>query len=167
VREEERRGLGKGWLLSDLETRSVERVALPPGRRIVELPWLDADGVSAAELDAAIALRIAAVPGGIADAVVRLVVQNVPRSLGHALDHAALRAHKSAALHFQLDLRRPEPVSRTVGVGGPSRRQLLPDLVASYLARRPLDADLDRDRFVGLGRETVDAVERDLAEGGA
>jgi len=167
VREEERRGLGKGWLLTDLETGAVERVALPPGRRIVELPWLDADGVTAAELDAAIALCIASVPGGVADAVVRLVVQNVPRSLGHVLDHTALRVHKSAALHFQLDLRRPDPVSRAVGVGGPSRRQLLPDLVAGYLARRPLDADLDRDRFVGLGRETVEAVERDLAEGGA
>lgn len=167
VREEERRGLTKGWLAADLATGGVERVALPPGRRILELPWLDAEGVTAAELDAAIAQRIAGVPGGIGDAVVRLVVQNVPRSLGHALDHAALRVHKAAALHFQLDLRRPDPFTRTVGVGGPARRQLLPDLVAGYLGRRPLDADLDRERFVWLGREAVEAVERDLVEGGA
>jgi len=167
VREEDRRGIGKGWLLADLDGGAVERVALPAGRRIVDLPWLDAEGVTAAELDAAIAQRVAAVPGGIADAVVRLVVENVPHSLGHALDHAALRARKASALHFQLDLRRPDPYVRTVGVGSPGRRQQLPDLVAGYLSRRPLDADLDRERFVALGREAVEAVERDLAEGGA
>jgi len=166
-REEARAGLTKGWLLADLETGGVERVALPAGRRIVDLPWLDGAGMTAAELDAAVAERVASVHGGIADAVVRLVVENVPRSLAHALDHAALRALKAAALHFQLDLRRPEPLARMVGVGGPGRRQLLPELVADFLARRPLDADLDRERFVALGREAVDAVERDLAEGGA
>ena len=167
VREEERQGLSKGWLLADLEAGTVERVALPPGRRILDLPRIDAAALTAADVDLAIAERVAAVPGGIADAVVRLVVENVPRSMGHALDHAALRAHKAAALHFQLDLRRPEPLARTVGVGGPGRRQLLPDLVGDYLARRPLDADLERERFVALGREAVEAVERDLAEGGA
>ena len=167
VREEERRGIGKGWLLADLEAGTVERVALPAGRRILDLPWLDGEGLGAAELDAAIARSLESASGGIADAVVRLVVQNVPRSLGHALDHAALRARKAEALHFQLDLRRPEPFVRAEGSGAPGRRRLLPDLVADYLARRPLDADLDRERLVALGREAVEAVERDLAEGGA
>ncbi len=168
VREEERRGLTKGWLLAELETGAVERVALPPGRRIVDLPWLDADGMTAQQLDAAIAERVAGVSGGIADTVVRLVVQNVPRSLGHALDHRALRAHKAAALHFQLDLRRPDPFRRTVALGAPpGRRPALADVVAEYLARRPLDADLDRERFVALGRGALEAVERELQEGGA
>jgi len=168
VREEDRRGLTKGWLLADLDTGAVERVGLPPGRRIIDLAWLDAAGLTAQELDAAIAARLAAVPAGIAGAVVRLVVQNVPRSLGHALDHGALRVHKAAALHLQLDLRRPDPYRRTVGVGAPAgRRPPLADVVADFLARRPLDADLDRARFVALGREALDAVERELQEGGA
>jgi len=168
VREEERRGLTKGWLLADLEAGAVERVALPPGRRIVDLPWLDAEGMTAQELDAAIAGRVGSVAGGIADAVVRLVVLNVPRSLGHALDHRALRALKAEALHFQLDLRRPDPYRRAVGVGAPAgRRPALAEVAAEYLARRPLDADLDRERFVALGREALEVVERELQEGGA
>ncbi len=168
VREEERRGLTKGWLLADLETGAVERIPLPAGRRIIDLPWLDAEGMTAQELDAAVAGRVEAVTGGIADAVVRLVATNVPRSLAHALDHRALRARKAEALHFQLDLRRPDPYRRTVGVGAPpGRRPALADVVAGYLARRPLDADLDRERFVALGREALEAVERDLQEGGA
>jgi DNA repair exonuclease SbcCD nuclease subunit len=167
-RQETREGLTKGWLLADLESGTVDRVALPGGRRIVDLAWLDAAGMTAPELDAAIAARVAAVPGGIAEAVVRLVVENVPRSLGHALDHAALRVHKAAALHFQLDLRRPDPYRRTVASGAPpSRRPRLADVVAEFLGRRPLDADLDRERFVTLGREALDAVERAAQEEGA
>jgi DNA repair exonuclease SbcCD nuclease subunit len=168
-RQETRAGYAKGWLLADLEAGGVERIALPAGRRIIDLEPLDAAGRTAQELDAAIAARVEAVPGGIAGAVVRLVVENVPRTLGHALDHGALRVHKAAALHFQLDLRRPDPFRRVAASGAPpsGRRPPLAELVGEFLARRPLDADLDRDRFVGLGREAVEAVERELQEDGA
>jgi exonuclease SbcD len=165
--QQERDGLTKCWLLADLETGQVEPVALPPGRRIFDLAPIDAEGLTAAEVDAAIAARVAAVPGGIGDAVVRLVARHVPRSLGIALDHKALRAFKATALHFQLDLRRPEPYQRTVGTGGPGKRELLPEVVERFLQGRPLDADLDRTRFVALGREAIDAVEHELLEGGA
>jgi hypothetical protein len=48
-------------------------------------------------------------------------------------------------------------------VGSPGRRQTLPELVSSYLERRPLPSELDRDAFVRLGRELMESVERDLA----
>lgn len=165
--QQERNGLTKCWLLADLETGQVEPVPLAQGRRIFDLDPLDAEGLTAAELDAAIAERVIGVPGGIADAVVRLVARNVPRSLGIALDHKALRAFKATALHFQLDLRRPDPFPRAVGSGAPGRRELLSEVVERFLQGRPLDADLDRARFVALGREAIDAVERELQEGGA
>jgi hypothetical protein len=78
------------------------------------------------------------------------------------LSHTAIRAFKTEALHFHLDLRRPEP-HRTTGVGSPGRRQTLPELVVSYLEGRPLPAELDREAFVRLGRELMDTVERELA----
>ena len=165
--QQERDGLTKCWLLADLETGRVEPVALAPGRRIFDLDPIDAESLTTAEVDAAIATRVAGVPGGIADAVVRLVARNVPRSLGIALDHKALRAFKATALHFQLDLRRPEAFPRSVGSGAPGKRELLPEVVERYLQGYPLDADLDRDRFKALGREAIDAVERALQEGGA
>jgi len=77
-------------------------------------------------------------------------------------DHTAIRDRKAEALHFHLDIRRPE-VHRTVGVGAPGRRQTLPDLVRDYLRGRPLPAELDREEFVRLGGDLMDAVERDLA----
>jgi len=165
-RLEQQRRVTKGILLADLERGAVERIALPPARPVHDLPPLDAAGMTAAQLDAAIQGRLAGIPGGVADTVTRLVVENVPATLAHALDHAALRAARTQALHFQLDLRRPE-AARITGVGGPGPRQPLPDLVAEYLARRPLPAELDRSRFVALGREYLEAVDREAEEAGA
>jgi DNA repair protein SbcD/Mre11 len=166
-REEHRRGLTKGFLVADLEAGTVERVHLEPQRKVWDFEWLDAADMKAEQLDAAIRARLAELPFPIGGTVVRLVVRNVPRALAQALDHDALRAYRAAALHLHLDLRRPEPDGRRVGVGGPGVRQPLPELVAQYLGRRPLDADLDRERLVALGRGYLDEVERALLEGEA
>ena len=155
---------GKGWLLADLERGSVTAMPVQTARQILDLEPIRAEGLSAAAIDAQIAMRLAAIPGGIADKIVRLRVYDVPRHVGRELDHAALRGYRAEALHFHLDLRRPE-VHRTVGVGSPGRRQTLPEIVRSYLERRPLPAELDRAAFVQLGDTLMDAVERELAGG--
>jgi DNA repair exonuclease SbcCD nuclease subunit len=165
-KEEHRRRLTKGFLVADLDAGRVERVALDPARRIWDGEWIDAAGMTPADLDAAIRAHLDALPFPVAGAVVRQVVRDVPRALAQGLDHEALRAVRAAALHFHLDLRRPEP-RRAVGVGSPGVRQRLADLVADYLGRRPLDADLDRERLVALGRAYLDEVERALLEGEA
>ncbi len=155
---------GKGWLLVDLERGTVERRPVPLVRPIVDFPPIEAEGLAPAAIDARIAERVQARGGGVADAIARLRVWNVPRHVGRELDHAAIRTLKSSALHFHLDLRRPE-IHRSVGVGAPGRRQTLPELVRAYLERRPLPSELDRDAFVRLGETLIDGVERDLAGG--
>lgn len=166
-RLERDRHLAKGILLADLGRHQVERVPLRSRRAIHDLTWLDAEGRTPAELDRMIQESVAGVAGGIAGCVVRLVVTNVQREVAHQLDHAAIRALRAQALHFQLDLRRPEPVQRTVGVGAPGVPRTLPELAADYLSRRPLDAELDRERLVALGRRYLDEVERAETEGAA
>jgi DNA repair exonuclease SbcCD nuclease subunit len=155
----------KGWLLVDLEAGKVERQPVPLARAIVDLEPVEAAGMSAATLDAAIAERIASLEkeGGIAGKIVRLRVWNVPRHIARELDHAAIRSYKNAALHFNLDLRRPT-TRRTIGTGAPGRRQTLPELVREYLERRPLPDNVDREEFVRVGIELMDVVERDLVE---
>ncbi len=168
-REEERLHKAKGFIIADLAGGTVEKVLLPGRRAIHDLPQLDASGMTAAELDAAIMGRVHGVAGGLAGTVTRLVVENVPRSLAHGLDHAALRELRAEALHFHLDLRRPAPVSRTVGMGAPGggARRTMPEVVAGYLSGRPLDADLPRERFVALGRGYIERVEQEQTEGNA
>ena len=161
--DEARHGFhGKGWLLADLDSGEVVPQPIEPARVILDLPPVHAVGLGAAALDDLIAGRLAEVPGGIADKILRLRVYDVPRHIARELDHAAIRGFKAEALHLHLDLRRPE-IQRSVGVGAPGQRQTLPELVRSYLARRPLPAELDRDAFVRLGGDLLDAVERDVA----
>ena len=155
---------GKGWLLADLDRGTVTPMPVPGAREMLDLEPVRAEGLAAAAIDARIAERLRAVRGGIADKVVRVRVYDIPRHIGRELDHAAIRGYKAEALHFHLDLRRPE-VHRTVGVGAPGRRQTLPDVVRSYLEGRPLPAELDRETFVRLGVELMDAVERDVTGG--
>jgi DNA repair exonuclease SbcCD nuclease subunit len=156
---------GKGWLLVDVDGGTVESRPVAPARRVLDLEPIRAEGMDAATLDAAIFGRLQAVPGGIADQILRLRVYDVPRHIARALDHTAIRARKAEALHLNLDLRRPER-HRMVGVGAPGRRQTLPELVRSYLERRPLPAELDRAQFVRTGGELMDAVERDATAAG-
>jgi DNA repair protein SbcD/Mre11 len=153
---------GKGWLLADLDRGTVERREVPLARAVLDLDPIEAEGLGAAAINGLIAKRVAEAPDGVADRIVRLRVWNIPRHVARELDHAAIRALKASALHFHLDLRRPE-VRRQVGVGAPGRRQTLPELVRGYLEHRPLPAEIDRDAFVRLGEALIDGVERDLA----
>jgi exonuclease SbcD len=155
---------GKGWLLVDCDKGKVERHPVPAARAVLDLEPVRAEDKSAEAVDALIAARIASTPGGIADQIVRLRVFDISRHIARELNHAAIRAFKAQALHFRLDLRHPE-TQRTIGVGSPGRRQTLPELVSSYLERRPLPAELDRESFVRLGRDLMNSVERDLAGG--
>ena len=161
--DEAEQGLrGKGWLLADVDHGTVTREEVPASRPIIDLEPVRGDGLGAEAIDKLIQDRLHAVPGGIADRIVRLRIYDVPRHVARELDHAAVREWKAEALHFHLDIRRPE-VQRAVGVGAPGRRQTLPDLVRDYLRGRPLPAELDREEFVRLGGDLMDAVERDLA----
>ena len=155
----------KSWLLVDVDTGVVEPHAVPSRRRVLDLEPVHAAGLDARAVDAAIAGRLQAVSGGIADRIIRLRVYDIDRHVARSLDHAAIREWKTEALHFNLDLRRPE-VHRTVGVGAPGHRQTLPELVRSFLETRPLPAEIDRTAFIRTGTELMDAVERDAGVAG-
>lgn len=164
--DEARLGVGeKSWLLVDVDSGVVEPQAVPTRRRVLDLEPVHAAGLDARAVDAAIAARLQAVSGGIADRIVRLRVYDIERHVARSLDHAAIREWKAEALHFNLDLRRPE-VHRMVGIGAPGHRQTLPELVRSFLETRPLPAEIDRTAFVRTGTELMHAVERDAGVAG-
>ncbi len=148
---------GKGWLLVDLETGAVDRQFILSSRGLHDLKSIEGRGLTAAELDRLIQERLATVPGGLADQLVRLVVHDVSRQVVRELNHAAIRTAKATALHFHLDLRRPQ-VERTIGVGAPGPRQTLTDVLRSFLSRRPLPERVDRERFVKQGVDLLESV---------
>ncbi len=165
--EAEQRRLGKGYLLVELPGARVTVRPIAPVRRHIDLPFIEGAGLKAKELDAQIAERVSASKPPIDDQVVRLLVWDVERATARDLDHAAIRAYKARALNFHLDLRRPE-TRRAVGLGAAGgRRQTLAETVREFLGRRPLDAELNRETFVTLGVEYVEAAARDEDEGNA
>lgn len=158
--EEREAGLaGKGFIEYDLATATHTFHALPPSRLLLDLPPVQARGMSAADLDAAIAAAVDSVRGGIDDQVVRLVVRDVPRHIVRELDHRALREYKRRALHFQLDTRRPEIVRRH-GHGAPGHRPSLSDTVRDRLLGRVISSDIDREALVALGLRYLEAAEQ-------
>ena len=165
--EADRGRSGKCYLLVDLPGARVTPRPIVPARRHIELPPIEGKGLTPKDLDERIADAVARATPAIDDQIVRQLVFDVSRATGRDLDHAAIRAYKARALHYQLDLRRPElhrlPASGAPGTG---RRQQLPETVREFLAHRPLDADLDRGEFVRLGVEYVAQAGREGEEGG-
>jgi hypothetical protein len=130
---------------------------------VLDLPWLDAEDLAAPELDRLIAESIAGVPGGISGAVVRQVVRNVARPVARELNHAQIRSWQADALHFQLDLRRPELAARLAVSGAPGKPATLPETLAVYLRERRLPPGIDHAQFVERGVDLLAAVaDRDV-----
>jgi DNA repair protein SbcD/Mre11 len=152
--EAERGRPGKGYLLVDLPGARVHWRPVANARRHVELEPIRGAGLTAQQLDEKIADAVRRAKPAIDDQVVRLLVWDVARATAHDLDHRAIRGYKARALHFQLDIRRPE-ARYQVGVAAPGRRQTLTETVRDFLSRRLLDADVPREEFVATGVDYV------------
>ncbi|MDQ3699121.1 MAG: DNA repair exonuclease [Gemmatimonadota bacterium] len=162
--EERALGLpGKGFIEYDLDAGRHTFHSVPPSRTLLDLPPLQARGLSAAEVDAAIRDRVDGIDGGIDDKITRLVIRDIPRHVVRDLDHKAIREYKRRALNFQLDPRRPE-VPRISLEGAPGRRPTLPETIRGYLERRPLESDIDREALIRLGLQYL--YEADARENG-
>ncbi|MDQ3556332.1 MAG: exonuclease SbcCD subunit D [Gemmatimonadota bacterium] len=149
----------KGFLLFDTDTRRAEFHPLHT-RPVVDLPRISARGHNAEELDEALLAAVERIPDGIADKIVRLVIQDLPRHVFREMNHRRIRDFKAEALHFHLDARPPE-VRRQSASGAPIRRQTLREQVGSYLRTHwQLSSEaLDRDRLVSLGDGYLAATE--------
>lgn len=161
--EEQRRwGVeGKGWILATLEPGQPPHVgfrSIVPPRDFLDLEPIEAEGMAAAELDAAIAARCTA--ARIDGAAVRLVVHGVSRELGAALDWPAIRAQKARALDLQLKLERPESRWSTPERRQASRRSIL-QAFDDFLVARELAPDIDRDELRKLGQHFLEQAQRE------
>ncbi|HYW50164.1 MAG TPA: DNA repair exonuclease [Gemmatimonadaceae bacterium] len=149
---------GKGFALHDLHTGEHTFVRVPSERRFIDLEPVDAHALAPADVDALVADRVAQVPGGLDEAVVRLVVREIPRHVARDLDHKAIREYKRRALHFQLDTRKPELVRTRSASGAGGARPSLPMLLRAKLETRVLSSDVDRASFVALGLDYLQRV---------
>lgn len=153
---------GKGLIEWDLAKGTHVWHPLPTSRPLIDLPRIEAAGMTAAEIDTTIQQRAAAAPGGIDDNVVRLVVRDVSRHVARQMDPKAVRDLKRRAMHFHLDIRRPEVVRRSAS-GAPWRRPSLQEVLKEKLETRALSAGVDRAAFVSLGLQYLSRADSDAA----
>ena len=142
---------GKGLIEWDLDTGKQRFHPIAPARPLIDLPPVEARGLSAPDLNAAIASAVERIPGGVDGKIVRLLVRDVPRHVVRELDYKALREWQRRALHFHLDTRKPEMVRAREASGAPGRRPSLADMLRESLRSRLLTSDIDRDALVELG----------------
>ena len=163
LREEKQHKLpGKGIIEHDLATGRHKFHPIAPARPLIDLPVVNARGLSAESVDAAIRATVERSRVPVDDAIVRLVIDDIPRHVARELDHAALRDYRKRALHFHLDARRPEPIRLSAVSGAPGRRPSLAETLRDRLHARPLESDVDREALVALGlrylRDAEDVV---------
>lgn len=141
---------GKGIVEWDLTMATHVFHPLEVARPLVDVERIDGSGMAAAEIDAAIQNSLARSRVRVDDNIARVVITNVPRHVGRQLDQKAVRELKRRALHFHLDVRRPEVARSSVG-GAPGRRASLADMLREKLDMRPIAPEVDRVAFVALG----------------
>ena len=163
VEEKQARIPGKGIIERDLDSGAHRFHHLPPARALVDLPPVNARGMTAKEADEAIRQAIETAPGGIDDRIVRLLVRDIPRHIVRELDHKALRDYKRRALHFHLDTRKPEIVRSLSISGAPGRRPSLAETVRTQLETRLIEGDIDRGALVELGLHYLREAETAIA----
>ncbi|MEP6764987.1 MAG: DNA repair exonuclease [Gemmatimonadaceae bacterium] len=150
--EERRRGLkGKGFIEQDLDTGEHIFHVVETERKFVDLEPLQGAGLTAKEIDSAIASTIANMSTRVDNQVIRLKLLDVPRHIAREIDQAALRELKARALNFQLDVSKPEIRAKKESGGAPGRRQTLEELVADRLRERLLPTGVEREQLVTMG----------------
>ena len=150
---------GKGFIEYDLERKKRTFHKIDPARPIVDLPPITASGMTAADVDRAIAANVSTVKGGIDDKIVRQVIKDIPRHVARELDHKALRDLRRRALQYHLDTRRPDILRALPVTGTTGRRPSLMEMVRDRLWSRPLSADIEREMLVKLGLQYLTEAE--------
>ncbi len=176
LEQQERRIPGKGFVEHDLATGVHRFHPVATSRQLVDLSPIDAAGMTAAEVDAAIRSCVDehdafgdghnaldmdqdATRRRIDDCLVRLMIRNIPRHISQDLDHSAVRSYRKRAMHFHLDMRKPVTAIQRSAGGAPGKRETLADIVSNRLNERTLEADIEREIFVSTGLEFLRRAE--------
>ena len=146
---------GKGFIEYDLDDHKLVEFHKIDTREVVDVRPIDANGLPAADLNTMIERRIEGIPGGHTDKIIRLVVENLPRSVQADLDFTLVRRIRAEALHFELQLRPPSRSGRSGeghdgGVARPLEEEW-EEFAKAYEA----PGGVERDRLVTLGRDYI------------
>ncbi|MEN6356724.1 MAG: DNA repair exonuclease [Armatimonadota bacterium] len=150
----------KGLIEYDLDEHKLVDFHKIDTREVIDLRPIDAAGVVAGDLNTMIQRRIESIDGGHENKIVRLVVENLHRSVQADLDFSLIRQVRSEALHFELQLRPPSRDGRTLTSGSESgAAKPLEEKWDEFAKVYDVPAGVDRERFTNLGRDYLISCE--------
>jgi DNA repair exonuclease SbcCD nuclease subunit len=142
----------KGFIEYDLDERKLDFHKIET-REVIDIRPIDAAEVTLAELNIMIQNRIEGVSGGYENKIIRLVVENLHRSVQADLDYTFVRQVRADALHFELVLRPPSRSGSVKGSGDSGASRPLEEEWDEFAKCYDLPQGVDRDRLVNLGRD--------------
>ncbi|MEN6519895.1 MAG: exonuclease SbcCD subunit D [Armatimonadota bacterium] len=149
----------KGFIEFDLDERKLVKFHKTNPREVIDLRAVDAEELTAAEISQLIQMRVEGISGGHKEKVVRLVVDNVPKSVIPDLDYQSIRRIRSEAVHFDVQLR-PRKKESIVTTNGESRTSLpLEEEWRQFAKGYELPGGIDRESLVSEGLEYIGGVE--------
>jgi DNA repair exonuclease SbcCD nuclease subunit len=152
----------KGLIEYDLDEHELVGFHKIDTRDVIDLRPIDAAGVAVGDLNTMIQRRIESIYGGHEDKIVRLVIENLHRSMQANLDFSLIRQVRSEALHFELQLRPPSRDGRTLTSGSDSgAAKPLEEEWDDFAKVYDVPAGVERERFVNLGRNYLMQMARD------
>ncbi len=145
----------KGFIEYDLDDRKLIAFHESRPREVVDIRSIDATDLSAKEIDKMIENRIAGVDGGHADKIIRLVVDNIPRSVQVDLNFTFIRTIRSEALHFDFQTRSPLRSKRMQDQTEPGVSRSLEDEWDDFVTACDIPQGVDREALRTLGRNYI------------
>ena len=143
----------KGFIEYDLDEHKLVEFHQLSTRDVIDLRPIDAADVPVADLNTMIAHRIESMPGGHKDKIVRLLIENLPRSVQADLDFSLVRQVRSEALHFELLLRPPGRNGRSAESSSAGTAKPLEEEWDEFAGAYDIPAGVKRDRLISLGRD--------------
>lgn len=155
----EEAGKPKGFIEFDLDERGLVNFHKTKPREVVDLRSVDAEGLSASELNQLIQLRVDGISGGHEGKIIRLVVENIAKPVVPDLDYQTIRRIRSEAVHFDVQLRPRKKES--VLIAGEDGRTAIPleEEWRLFAAEYDLPGGIEREGLVAKGLEYLGGTE--------
>jgi len=142
----------KGFIEYDLGERRLIEFHTIKTREVIDLRPIDSKDVTADALNKMILHRVESIDGGHENKIIRLIVENLPRSVQADLDYSVIRKIRSEALHFELQLRPPSRSGATISLDTGVVRSLEEEW-DEFGKALEIPADVEREGFVTLGHD--------------
>lgn len=146
-------GVDKGFVEYDLDKRELVEFHKVETRDVIDLRPIDASDIKVDDLNKMLEMRIGSIPGGHENKIIRLIVENVHRSVQSEIDFAMIRKVRAEALHFDLQFRPPQKAGRSLSSNNPGTTRPLEEEWEEFAREYSISPSVDRERLIKLGRE--------------